>query len=495
MGLLAGCASFPRAEEEGGTPWLEVSTSHFLLATDMDRRPAEEVATNLENWWNAMTAVVAQEHDLASGDDDDDDDPEPLLVIALRSRWEREAVHYYIGGIFLPFAMAPPVIDIGDIDDDRGRETLRHELAHALLHERLPRVPRWLNEGMAEYLQTAEVDTGAHRLTWGVRSSSFTREYVEFGTSVGIDELLNPEAWTGTNVGAMEFRAGLLVHMLINRHPTELGCYVRALRTEIDVDAPFKRCFSSFDKWRFELGDYGYTTFFKTKTATINPPAPEPRTRSMRDADVHTALALLDIAAAGFENPEFRPPRVERSNQHLRRALVLEPGQLRAGLVVLETGELNARAYADLSAAVVRQHPGDWRAWVARANTPELPDAEQRDAIAHAASLAPGEREVLRLTAAVALSDGNWAAARKIAIEAWLQGASSLSDRAVLAIASAQIGNCGEAQSWAPQLPAGKVAFAKELMKQREGLELPATPCDRASVPASGGTSGSTVTK
>ena len=62
MGLLAGCASFPRAEEEGGTPWLEVSTSHFLLATDMDRRPAEEVATNLENWWNAMTAVVAESY-------------------------------------------------------------------------------------------------------------------------------------------------------------------------------------------------------------------------------------------------------------------------------------------------------------------------------------------------------------------------------------------------------------------------------------------------
>ena len=107
---------------------------------------------------------MARQYDLGGGDEDDDAAArEPLLVIALRSRWEREAVHYYLGGVFRQFEYAPPVIDVGDIDDERGRETLRHELAHALLHAQLPRVPRWLNEGMAEYLSIGGVDANTSK--------------------------------------------------------------------------------------------------------------------------------------------------------------------------------------------------------------------------------------------------------------------------------------------------------------------------------------------
>jgi len=114
----------------------------------MKQVPAEELAHMLEDWWSAMTVAFARigaAGHTTIGEGDDEDDPEPLLVIALRSQGEREAVHYRLGGEFIAFPLVPPAISIGSVDGYRGREVLKHELAHALLHQYLPRVPHWLD--------------------------------------------------------------------------------------------------------------------------------------------------------------------------------------------------------------------------------------------------------------------------------------------------------------------------------------------------------------
>ena len=296
VAATAACASFPRAADDGGPPWIEVSTAHFRLATDMTERPAAETSRMLENWWAAMRAVVAHEHGLG-----DEPDGEPFLVVALRSQWEREGVHYELGGLFSTFDLAPPLISIGDISGQEGREALRHELAHAFLSRYLPRAPNWLNEGMAAYLQMAEVDGDGHTLAWGMRSSSMTRNYVDNGQRVGVGELLAPGPWAGNSLGALEFRAGLLVHMLINRRPAEFACYLSGLRTALDVDAPLKTCFPARDGWDREIDDYAYSTWFKSKTAPFEAPPVEPRTAPLADASVHAILALLDVAVAPID--------------------------------------------------------------------------------------------------------------------------------------------------------------------------------------------------
>ena len=71
------------------------------------------------------------------------------------------------------------------------------QTAHAFLHARLPRIPRWLNEGMAVYLQTSEIDERSHAVTWGVRDVWSTHLNKELGAPVSIEELLAPEGWSG----------------------------------------------------------------------------------------------------------------------------------------------------------------------------------------------------------------------------------------------------------------------------------------------------------
>src|SRR5688572_10742166 len=81
--LAVACATFPRAPEEGGAPWIAVETPHFALATDMEKAPAEDLARMLEDTWTAMEYALqslpggALEEDVAGS--------EPVLVIALRN--------------------------------------------------------------------------------------------------------------------------------------------------------------------------------------------------------------------------------------------------------------------------------------------------------------------------------------------------------------------------------------------------------------------------
>lgn len=475
VAATAACASFPRAADDGGPPWIEVSTAHFRLATDMTERPAAETSRMLENWWAAMRAVVAHEHGLG-----DEPDGEPFLVVALRSQWEREGVHYELGGLFSTFDLAPPLISIGDISGQEGREALRHELAHAFLSRHLPRAPNWLNEGMAAYLQMAEVDGDGHTLAWGMRSSSMTRNYVDNGQRVSVGELLAPGPWAGNSLGALEFRAGLLVHMLINRRPAEFACYLSGLRTALDVDAPLKTCFPARDGWDREIDDYAYSTWFKSKTAPFEAPPVEPRTAPLADASVHAILALLDVAVAPMIAPQFREDRLERSRQNLASASKLEPAQLLAGLIELDAPNKNNDSYASLSRALVDAHPGAWRAWVARARAPGISADERQRATKLAWQLAPEEPAVLRLAAARALGESRWDDALALESKAWLKGAATVSDRIVLAVASARVGRCAEARGWRPASASEQNLFDRELVRLGSPLGGPGDGCAAA---------------
>ena len=118
----------------------------------------------LEDTWTAMEYALES---LPGGVLENDAGGEPVLVIALKNDREREAVHKLLGGIFSAQPLLPPAVSIGDISAHRGVEVLQHELAHALLSKRLPRVPRWLNEGIAVYLETAKLDRDRHVVEWG----------------------------------------------------------------------------------------------------------------------------------------------------------------------------------------------------------------------------------------------------------------------------------------------------------------------------------------
>lgn len=451
-----------------------MNTPHFSLATDMKQEPAEELAHTLEDWWSAMS--VALSYTAGQSVRAAKPQTEPLLVVALRSQGEREAVHYRLGGVFSAGSLVPPAMSIGNIDEIGGREVLKHELAHALLHQRLPRIPRWLTEGIAVYLQTAALDRERHVALWGTRSISETHDVMEYGTHVSAQSLLDPKRWAGSDVAFLEYRAGLLVHMLINQYPEALTCYLDRLEADLDLNGAMA-CFGKYQNWDFELDEYTYSTSFAEKQTRYEASDVEARTTPMNDADTHAVLALLDFIVVSTIDSRFRPPRIERARRNMDRALALDPTNPLAAMLLLAHGEVDAARWDGLTRAMVTNNDGDWRAWVARARTPNLPGVELQQATARARELAPEETEVLRLTAFDALRRQQWAEARSLAVKAWLGGATEDFDRATLFVASAQLGHCEEAVNWS-RSPAETKKLNETLLSIQAQLDQPPRPCD-----------------
>jgi hypothetical protein len=345
--LVAGCATFPLASDEGGPPWMQVDSAHFSLVTDMKDGPARELAGTLEDWWSAMSVALGM---AGAAPAPSDEKQEPLLVIALRSRAERQGVHYDLGGMFVAFPLVPPAISIGNIDEEGGLETLKHELAHALLYQRLPRVPRWFTEGMAVYLQNAELDRARAVARWGFLNQSEIHDWMTFGRSVSTREMLEESDWAGFGLGALEVRAGLLVHMLTNRHPDQLACYLRRLETALDPDTALQ-CFGNREGWDSELNDYAYGLSFASRSAPVEVRDLVATTSPIHDAAVHAVLAMLDLMVLPTESAQFRPDREERARRNLARALTLDPGQLLGGLLTATRIESDSRSGPAISLA------------------------------------------------------------------------------------------------------------------------------------------------
>ena len=72
---------------------------------------------------------------------------------------QRRAVFYRNGSILQIYAVNSPELD----------RDLRHEFTHALLHETLPYVPLWIDEGLAEYLEDVPANRGRSTRLAGMR--------------------------------------------------------------------------------------------------------------------------------------------------------------------------------------------------------------------------------------------------------------------------------------------------------------------------------------
>lgn len=106
----------------------------------------------------------------------------------------RRAVFVKAGGPGMVFAYLSSEFEID----------LRHETTHALLHARLPYLPLWLDEGIAEYFEVASANRGTQHphlrtLRWTVRFGGLTKiedlEAIESIENMGQAEYRNSFAY------------------------------------------------------------------------------------------------------------------------------------------------------------------------------------------------------------------------------------------------------------------------------------------------------------
>jgi len=156
--LALACAHAPRAPSLDG--WRELRSPHFRLWTNLPSRDARTTLDQLETLRAALgTAWSAG---------DPADPPGTTNAIVLRDPRELRSFTVWTGlarvtrrGPLL--VAAGTAVALGDASPRQA--LLAHEVAHDLDHRRMPGAPRWFDEGLASYLELAElVDAGRVRL-------------------------------------------------------------------------------------------------------------------------------------------------------------------------------------------------------------------------------------------------------------------------------------------------------------------------------------------
>jgi tetratricopeptide (TPR) repeat protein len=142
----------------GGGAWTEATSKHFVLHTDAPAAEAERIVADFERLHDALAFVTRR--------------PPSVEVHIEVVRFERRKDFFEVARhdptVVAYFAHEAPgdleprptlVLHAEDMSDD-AQETFLHELTHRFLSDRFATLPRWFNEGLAQYYETLHLAGG-----------------------------------------------------------------------------------------------------------------------------------------------------------------------------------------------------------------------------------------------------------------------------------------------------------------------------------------------
>jgi hypothetical protein len=403
VALLAAALGAPPAavaftcEAAGGRPWRELTSEHFVVATDLDADDARELVEDLERIRGAVSAVLLPGRSAIPG---------RLGVVAFRSPDDlEEHAAPHVVAFYATLGPEERAIVLhpfpGRLAGRRGAsigEVVAHELTHHLLSYGLARRPAWLNEGLASVLEPLGSLGPGDPLEVGRVPAS--RSLRTRRSRVPVAELLAWDGrWDDFHMERHYDSSWLLVHFLLNHHPEGLSDLMRRLALGEDPGPAWAASFPAWDPGRAgALGDleddldmYALSTalpFRRLPPPAGAPPAAGPAisARALPPAEIHA----LRIRLWSYRRSN-RDPAALRAE--VTEALAEDPGQpdALAALARLDGSDPVAAARRATAA-----HPGDARAWQLLAQAlVRGPVAERLAARERAAALAPDDPAVL----------------------------------------------------------------------------------------------------
>lgn len=228
---MSGCAAHRyECERHGGRPSVRIDSEHFTVTSDLPEDEARVEVRRLERLWDAYSVFFNAEPTTTAR--------VPVLVSQDEAAAELMGDDA-IAGFF--FASIEPLLVTTVRDWEVGGNIVRtsagaHELVHLVSRFWLPRQPRWIAEGLAEYLGDAQFKSEDvvrfGRWQWGGGSRVHT-----------LDELWQWDEVVPKDQRSLYESAWAWVHYLANREEGKLKRLWLALRTEPSPRAAFDSVF------------------------------------------------------------------------------------------------------------------------------------------------------------------------------------------------------------------------------------------------------------
>jgi tetratricopeptide (TPR) repeat protein len=411
LALLACCATAcvgPRLSQcpaNGGQPWHELESNHFLLKTDLQPQEAHEAVAYLERTRAAMLAAIwpgALKLEM----------PKLTVHVLAESSQYWDIFPSWVDGFFSRGSDEPLIVLHGSPSswDKRFTEqsettssTVRHELAHHLSSYLLPRQPRWLAEGLAQFLETIQISKDGRTAVLGrphLHAATLINALLEgmergrvkdFSMRDVIIWKKASEDTPGWKLASRYSASWLLVHWLYNTRTQQLAQLLALLAKGEDPLRATQAVLPELYSPTLNQTLLGHMRKGSYQEITVRVPleALAITERTLGDAEVHTLRMRLLLLAAPMAK-QGAEAWLQLARRELEEALRQDPKSLLA--LKQKVAEAPEEQRLPLARAVVEAHPHEAGAWLVLAvalKRDTAAQAEQEEAFKKAVELAP----------------------------------------------------------------------------------------------------------
>jgi tetratricopeptide (TPR) repeat protein len=395
--LAASCSHNLRSAD--ASAWLELTSEHFLLRTDLSAEDARKAIGDLELARNALLAASWNKQALAS--------PRVNIVLLGSERERKEFLRERILGITTYDLFGEPLI-LAAGEDVLGSEVIKHELTHSLFNQLLITDAGWVHEGLAILLETLDIDRATGEAFRGRPSSDRRRwvyETVRVSTRKSLVAMVPPRGrvnmqWSvdilgrSRRIDEYEFQSfsWSLMQYLADARPDELDQFLARLARGEPMWPAFNASFPGLDDASLNEAIYDSLSKARANKERFKVPAWNgPIVLQKIPAGEANALR----ASLFYDLQRDAPGNIQaKYDDALAAAKAADPGNPIA---------LAFTPHADFKLAV-EKHPDDWRAWVLLFDQDEKANAS---AIRKALELSPGNPSILTRLARLEQKQGH----------------------------------------------------------------------------------------
>jgi tetratricopeptide (TPR) repeat protein len=305
------CTPAPVSPTQGESTWLEVTTRHFVLHTDLDRDAALATASEFEDAYGYLEAVAFPGNEGLT---------QRMDVVCFRDAREFHRVFPPddLGGLYFDRApqdveRRPTMVLYGALRDN-ARTIFLHELTHRFMSRAYGWTPPWLNEGLADYFSTMEIDSEKVLLGMVPRGRLFVRLGVHYALEDGVPtvhELVHADraefygSWSATSDELHRVRyysgAYVLVHMLMHGNAEQrkrFGDFIDAMDHGVRATDAWARTFGTVPEDDLETAFRAHLSGWRSWSLNGSPvpalpPSPRQKQAMMREEEIHLLWARL----------------------------------------------------------------------------------------------------------------------------------------------------------------------------------------------------------
>lgn len=271
----------PPLPAAAGDDWIELRTPSFVTLTNAGERKGREIALGFERFRAAMQMLRPQAIQQA---------PVPTLILIFKSddsfdpyKPVPEKGRGQLLGLFQQSQLGNYILINGYPARGSALPVVYHEYAHSVTHASFTDLPLWLDEGLAEFYSTFEVERGELLVGKPVADHLRTlreKSFVPLQRLFAVDHA-SPEYQEGERVGMFYAESWLVLHYLMLGGPERLQktrAFLDGIQRGETPDVSFRGAFGyGFDQLEKDLRGYVNARTFPYARTPQGEAGPEPQ--------------------------------------------------------------------------------------------------------------------------------------------------------------------------------------------------------------------------